>query len=700
MYFYFYQVSMILSMVIAPAVLILVWRKRHFPAAPSMIALMAAIFVWTLGFYLESRSSTLSSQMFFNNIGYLGSMAVPPAWFVFSGNYTNSLKFMRGKRLIYICVFPLIITVLIWTNSWHHLMWSNAHLAATDQFVITAKTYGPLFWAALVHNYLLIAIGSIILVRRLFTGTPLYAKQAISLIIAACLPWLWNIIYVFQLIPIPRKDLTPVMFAISGAAVAIGLMRFHLFTTVPFAREFIVHQLRDAVFIFDIRNTLIEANPMAFTISGRDKSIIGKKLDELLPVSVLFQHLTASGALREELMLEVKGEKRFFEMEITFMYLDREHPAGRLVILHDVTERRKQEEQYRLVTENSADIIFKLDVAKQRFTFVSPAVRSVLGYTEVDALFINPEDIIAKESLAKLRNEMMSAMANGRLQTTVTMDVLHHNGQIVPLEVHSRYICDEKGVPFEAVGVARDITERRKMENQLIIQDRLVSIGQLTSGLAHELNNPLTGIINLAGLLLKRDLPEDIRQDIAAINEEAQRTSYTVKNLLAFTRRQRQEKEPVYIAAELQKVVALRAYEQKVNNIIVNVRVQPDLPPVMGNPSHIQQVFFNIIVNAEYFMIHAHNRGTLDIGAKQSADKIRISFTDDGPGITNENMKHLFTPLFTTREPGTGTGLGLSICQGIITEHGGRIWAESEPGKSSTFTIEFPVYVAPEPPGE
>jgi len=233
------------------------------------------------------------------------------------------------------------------------------------------------------------------------------------------------------------------------------------------------------------------------------------------------------------------------------------------------------------------------------------------------------------------------------------------------------------------------------MESQLIIQDRLVSIGQLTSGVAHELNNPLTGIINFSSLLLKRELPEDIRQDIEAINEEAQRTSYIIKNLLAFTRKQEQQKAPVNIMDALQKVLSLRAYEQKVNNIAVVVREEPGLPMVLGNNSQLQQVFFNIIVNGEYFMLEAHQKGTFTITAARLGDAVRATFTDDGPGISKENMEHVFTPLFTTKEPGKGTGLGLSICQSIITEQGGRIWAESEPGKGASFIIELPVYVPP-----
>jgi signal transduction histidine kinase len=260
--------------------------------------------------------------------------------------------------------------------------------------------------------------------------------------------------------------------------------------------------------------------------------------------------------------------------------------------------------------------------------------------------------------------------------------------------LHASMVRDKQsGEPIEIIGIVRDITERKKMEHQLLMQDRLASIGQLTSGVAHELNNPLTSVINFSTLLLKRDLPEDIRQDVTTIQEEARRTAQVVKNLLTFTGKQQQEKELVNVIQSIQKVLELRAYEQKVSNIRVNLRANPELPMVMGNSPQLQQVFFNLIINSEYFMLQAHNKGTLTITAEKAGASVRIAFSDDGPGIAKEDLPHLFTPFFTTKGPGKGTGLSLSICQGIISEHGGRIWSEIEPGKGASFIIELPVYV-------
>ena len=236
------------------------------------------------------------------------------------------------------------------------------------------------------------------------------------------------------------------------------------------------------------------------------------------------------------------------------------------------------------------------------------------------------------------------------------------------------------------------VAERKRMQEQLMTKDRLASVGELIAGVAHELNNPLTGVIGFSDLLVDRkDLPDEVKEDLAIINREARRTANIVKNLLTFARKHPEEKQPTDINRAIAAVLELRTYEQKVNNIQVNTQFTSNLPEIMANSFDLQQVFLNIIVNAEHAMLEAHRGGIITITTEQDGDIVRASFADDGPGIFKENLGHLFDPFFTTKEVGKGTGLGLSISYGIITEHGGRIYAESEPGKGATFIVELPV---------
>jgi signal transduction histidine kinase len=219
----------------------------------------------------------------------------------------------------------------------------------------------------------------------------------------------------------------------------------------------------------------------------------------------------------------------------------------------------------------------------------------------------------------------------------------------------------------------------------------LASIGELASGIAHELNNPLTSVIGFSQLLMEGNIPDNIKEDLGTVYSEAQRAATIVKNLLTFARKHASVKQLSQVNAIIEDVLRLRAYEQKVNNIEVDKRLATDLPEIMVDYFQMQQAFLNIIVNAESAMLEAHGKGKLAITTERANGAIKVTFTDDGPGIPKENMKRIFSPFFTTKEVGKGTGLGLSICHGIVSGHGGRIYAESEFGRGATFVVELPL---------
>jgi CheY-like chemotaxis protein len=245
----------------------------------------------------------------------------------------------------------------------------------------------------------------------------------------------------------------------------------------------------------------------------------------------------------------------------------------------------------------------------------------------------------------------------------------------------------------------QDITERKKAEEEKMqleqkaqIASRLASVGEMAAGIAHEINNPLTGVIGYAQLLVDReDIPSDIRRDLAAINDGAQRVAGIVSRLLAFSRQTKLERRLVSINELIASTLALRGYHLKVNNIKVVTKLAPNLPETVADPGQLQQVFLNLIVNAETEMKLVHDKGRLTITTEKSDDTIKICFKDNGPGIKPQVMNRIFDPFFTTREVGQGTGLGLSLSYGIVVEHKGKIYAESKPGKGATFVVELPI---------
>jgi PAS domain S-box-containing protein len=359
----------------------------------------------------------------------------------------------------------------------------------------------------------------------------------------------------------------------------------------------------------------------------------------------------------------------------------------------DITERKQSEEQIRQAAE------------EWRATFDSVTdLVSILDkdfkLVRVNKAFADTFKMKPKELLGKTCYEMMHGTNDPPpdcphqktllTKRPATLEFFEPNLGI-HLEASTSPLFNKKGELAGSVHVARDITERKQAEQQLIMTDRLASIGELASGIAHELNNPLTSVIGFSQLLLGRDIPDDMKEDLSLVNSEAQRAASVVKNLLTFARKHAAVKQLSQINNIIEDVLRLRAYEQKVNNIEVERRFAPNLPEMMVDYFQMQQVFLNIIINAEYFMIQAHNRGTLTITTERLDSIIRISFADDGPGISKENLRRLFNPFFTTKDVGQGTGLGLSICHGIVTEHGGKIYATSKLGEGATFVVELSI---------
>jgi len=234
--------------------------------------------------------------------------------------------------------------------------------------------------------------------------------------------------------------------------------------------------------------------------------------------------------------------------------------------------------------------------------------------------------------------------------------------------------------------------ERKKeLQQELHLASRLAAIGELAAGVAHEINNPLTGIIGFSQRLLRKSTDEGLKKDLERVYSEARRAAKVVQNLLTFAGCHETKKEYSDINEILERASELGAYELKTGNIEVETELAPDLPKVMADFQQMQEVFLNIILNEEQAMTEAHRGGKLSIRTQERKGYIRISFTDDGPGISAEHLGRLFDPFFTTRGEGGGTGLGLSICHGIVTEHGGKIYTKSKVGKGATFVIELPL---------
>jgi two-component system NtrC family sensor kinase len=235
----------------------------------------------------------------------------------------------------------------------------------------------------------------------------------------------------------------------------------------------------------------------------------------------------------------------------------------------------------------------------------------------------------------------------------------------------------------------------RETQMQLVQAAKLSAVGQLVSGVAHELNNPLSVVIGYGQLLMSRDLPPALRRPIELMVSQADRMARIVRNLLLFARQRPPERVAVQLNTVIDDALALRLNQLTVSAITVERRFGDQLPDIAGDAQQLQQVFLNLVLNAEQAIVAAGRPGRIVVTTERSAtgDTVRASVTDDGPGIPPDTVPRVFEPFFTTKEVGSGTGLGLSVSYGIVQEHSGRLSVESRPG-STTFVVELPVVSA------
>ncbi len=265
----------------------------------------------------------------------------------------------------------------------------------------------------------------------------------------------------------------------------------------------------------------------------------------------------------------------------------------------------------------------------------------------------------------------------------------------------------EPGGQLSSVFVMRDITERKQeqaereqLEARARLASHLASIGEMASGIAHEINNPLTAVIGYSQLLNEEALPEEAREAVRQVRQGATRVAGIVQRLLTFARQRKPQRAAVDMNEVIRSTLALREYAMRTGNIYVTTRLDPSLPRTVADGQQMQQVLLNLIVNAEWAMSSAHGKGVLRIVSEKHGENIHVLVQDDGPGVPREIQDRIFDPFFTTREIGQGTGLGLSICHGIVSEHSGRIWVVSDGAQGSEFHLTIPIVAPDSPPVE
>jgi two-component system, NtrC family, sensor kinase len=489
--------------------------------------------------------------------------------------------------------------------------------------------------------------------------------------------------------------------ALAGHA-AMALENVRLFSRVEQSRKQWVEDfdaISDFIVVHDAGNRVLRLNrALAEALGLRPTEAIGYEIDRLeildAPPKEGNCPFCRNPRLAHEEFIHEAAERTFL-ISASRIHNAQGNDWRTIHVMKDITDRRVAERRYRRerdfnknILNNTQSMILVLDTAG----LVSYANRRCFeaGYREQDLLG-RPLVELIPPARRPLLAEALERTLQGAALDNLEIPLFRGSGTPGQFSISLSPMRDEQGEINSVVVVMTDITDAASLQAKLMHTEKMAALGQLVSGVAHEVNNPLAAIVGFTDLLLENPaVPDDAKEELQVILQEAQRTRVIVQNLLSFARQMPPQREPAQINSILRQTMKLRAYDLENHGVELTEKYAVELPMVIGDPHQLQQVFLNILNNAYDAVQEIRRTGRIEVQTLYRGDKIEIMFRDNGPGISQ--IDRIFDPFFTTKEVGKGTGLGLSICYGIIQAHRGEIIAKNNPdGDGSTFIVRLPI---------
>jgi PAS domain S-box-containing protein len=322
------------------------WRHRTAPGALALLWAMIAVTGWLVFNILELADPTENGTVLWATVEYPFLTSASALWLAFALQYTGQGKWLSPARLAVLFVIPLMTSVFVLTNNWHHLIWKRyAFTPVGDWLAMNVVTYGPWFWVQITYSYLTVLTGAFVIVREYFQSWNLYRQQSAWSVIGAIGPLVFNIVYVFHLIPGFRKDYSSVAYAMSGLAFSIAIFRYYLFDLMPVARKALVDEMSDGMLVVDARGRVVDMNLAAQSALGLSAvETIGQPITHVLHS---WENMDSSLVDKTEIRLGQDEGQRYYDMRISLLREQHGQLTGRLVVLRDITERRNMEQALR-----------------------------------------------------------------------------------------------------------------------------------------------------------------------------------------------------------------------------------------------------------------------------------------------------------------------------------------------------------------
>ncbi len=776
---------------------ILAWKRRNSPSAKSFFVMMLGVTVWSFGYALELVVVSLASKSFCASIKYFGIILVPTAFLAFALQYSGKRERLPLRIIAFLAIEPLITILGVWTNDSHGLFWTHIRLETFDNLRVRVTTHGILFWVHLIYSYLLILVGTILLLQMVIrTQTP-FRKQSFFTLIGVVTPWVGNAIYVSGRNPFHPFDSTPFAFVLTGYFLGYSILRYRLLNIVPVAHRVLIESINDAVMVLDSSNRIVELNPAAKNLTGYlAPMIIGKPVVEILPaLQDLPQFQQEASAGRSEVILDHDKTRRYFDLGVWPLYGRVGRLRGRLVVLRDITEKklaeealrkahdelekrverrtaqlleaneglqneilerrkaeelfRASEEKYRLLFENSFDVIYSID-RQFNVVSVSPSVERVLGYNPAELIGrpIDELNLIPQKYMELAVSQIMRALG-GELISPSEYEFFAKDGTVKIAQISGAPLF-KKGEVVGLISIGRDITAQKKAEEELCrAHDELeMRVCQRTeelkraneaaeaasrakseflANMSHELRTPLNHIIGFTELVVDKQFGALNEAQEEYLNDALHSSRHLlslINDILDLSKVEAGKLALEVTDVDLRMLLenSLTMVKEKALKHRIRLSVDMDGVPdtIQADERKLRQIMYNLLSNAVKFTPdggavtlsarplslqggHWVTREGQDVllpvgseeGSMIQGGWMEILVQDTGIGISRGDLERIFDPfervesLSGGRHP--GTGLGLSLTKRLVELHRGKIWAESDgEGKGSKFIFVIP----------
>ena len=696
------------------------YRRREARGAWYLTFVCLAASVWAASEGMLYFGLDIESNILITKLQYLGISPLPPLALLFVISIFGFESLINRTRLLFLLLIAIIIIILVWTNPMHKLIFTDYYTITTGPFPMLGLKHGPLWWIIILYHYSLIAVLSIILLFEVLTAASLHRDQAGVILMAVIVAWGCNAVYVSGNSPVPNIDIGPLAFTLVAASMAWGFFRYSLLDILPIARSEIFRGLNDAILVFDEKDRIIDINPATEAMFGIGVTeAIGQEACQFFGNYPHLDRLLAE-MKPAEFRLITEARERVYDIRNSVLKNKKGAILGKVIVLQNITDRkqmedalRESEKRFRDISYSMADWIWEVD-NNGRYTFASGSVKEILKYDPEELIGKTPFDLMPEDE-AKRIGEAFKRIAS---EKKPIIDLENWNltkaGERICLLTNGVPMFDESGALIGYRGVNKDITEniraeeeKERLEAQLLQAQKMETIGILAGGVAHDLNNILSGIVSYPELILM-DLPEDspFKKPIVTIKSSGEKAAVIVEDLLTLARRGITITETVNLNSII--LNQLKSPEcEKLKLFHPGVRIETNLEKnlldIKGSPVHLSKTVMNLISNAAEAMTEG---GTIFISTENryidtlirgydyvdEGDYVTVTVSDTGIGISKEDIERIFEPFYTKKVMGrSGTGLGMAVVWGTVKDHNGYIDVQSIKGKGTTFTLYFPI---------